>query len=122
MKNHDPNRSDLPLIGQDLWRVRRQAGLGRSALRDRGSAVAAGGRRQSAVISMTTVTVSSAYQITIPQSIVERHGIRPGQKIQEIPYEGRIELILLRPMRDMRGFVRGIDTRVDRESDHPIDE
>lgn len=98
-----------------------KASNGLQSPRDRGEAVVAGGRRKARVRAMTAVAVSSACQITIPQSNVERHDIRPGQKIQVIPYEGRIELILLRPMCDMRGFVRGIDTRVDREADRPID-
>jgi len=31
--------------------------------------------------------------------------------------EGRIELIPVRRMKEMRGFLRGIDTSVDREPD-----
>jgi bifunctional DNA-binding transcriptional regulator/antitoxin component of YhaV-PrlF toxin-antitoxin module len=44
-------------------------------------------------------------------------GIRPGQKIQVIPYEGRIELIPIRPLKQAKGFLRGIDTSVEREQD-----
>ena len=66
---------------------------------------------------MTTVTLSPKFQIVIPKAIRELLRLRPGQKIQAIPYEGRIELIPVRRMRDMRGYLRGIDTSVDREAD-----
>ncbi len=44
-------------------------------------------------------------------------GLRSGQKIQAIAYEDRIELIPIRRMKEMRGFLRGIDTSVERELD-----
>jgi AbrB family looped-hinge helix DNA binding protein len=44
---------------------------------------------------MDNVTVSTKYQVVIPKRIRERLGIKPGQKVQMIPYMGRIELILV---------------------------
>jgi hypothetical protein len=44
-------------------------------------------------------------------------GLAPGQKVQAIQYEDRIEFIPLRSVKSMRGFVRGIDTRVPRDRD-----
>jgi hypothetical protein len=38
-------------------------------------------------------------------------------KVQVLLYEGRIELIPVRPMREMRGFLKGMDTSVSREDD-----
>lgn len=66
---------------------------------------------------METVTVSSKYQVVIPRAIRESLDLQPGQKVQVIRYEGRIELILLRPIQETRGFLRGIDTTVEREAD-----
>lgn len=66
---------------------------------------------------MQTTTVSTKYQVVIPLRVRSALGIRPGQKVQVIPYEGRIELIPLEPMKKARGFLRGIDTRVKREAD-----
>jgi hypothetical protein len=43
--------------------------------------------------------------------------LRPGQKVQAIAYEDRIELIPIRRMKEMRGFLHGIDTSVDSEPD-----
>lgn len=64
---------------------------------------------------METVKVSPKYQVVIPLTIRRALGIRPGQKVQVIRYGERIELIPLRPMRETRGFLRGIDTTVERE-------
>ncbi|UWN51266.1 hypothetical protein ASALC70_03493 [Alcanivorax sp. ALC70] len=66
---------------------------------------------------MTAVTVSPKYQIVIPKEIRESMGIVSGQKVQIMSYQGRIELIPLKPMKEMRGFLKGIDTTVDREED-----
>ncbi|MGA2820819.1 MAG: AbrB/MazE/SpoVT family DNA-binding domain-containing protein [Anaerolineales bacterium] len=66
---------------------------------------------------MDTTTVSPKFQVVIPLRVRRALGIRPGQKIQVIPYEGRIELIPIRPLRQARGFLKGIDTSVEREQD-----
>ena len=66
---------------------------------------------------MDTTTVSTKFQVVIPLRVRRALGIRPGQKVQVIPYEGRIELIPLEPMKKARGFLKGINTRVDREAD-----
>jgi AbrB family looped-hinge helix DNA binding protein len=64
-----------------------------------------------------TVTVSPKFQVVIPLAIREALGIRPGQKIQAIQYQDRIELIPVRPIRKARGMLRGIDTSVPRDDD-----
>lgn len=66
---------------------------------------------------MNTVTISPKYQVVIPKAIRERLRLEPGQKVEAIAYEGRIELIPVRPARQMRGFVKGISTDVDRDAD-----
>ena len=66
---------------------------------------------------METATVSPKYQIVIPRAIRDALDIRPGQKVQVIQYGDRIELIPLRPIHEMRGFLRGIDTTVERDPD-----
>lgn len=66
---------------------------------------------------METSTVSTKYQIVIPRKVRRALGIQPGQKVQVIPYQGRVELIPLEPIKRSRGFLKGIDTSVDRESD-----
>jgi len=66
---------------------------------------------------METVKVSPKFQIVIPQAVRKSFNIQPGEKIQFIPYENRIELIPLRPIKESRGFLKGIDTKVEREPD-----
>ena len=66
---------------------------------------------------METVTVSPKFQVVIPRKIRESLGIRPGQKIQVLAYQNRIEFIPLKPMRKMRGYLKGIDTAVERDQD-----
>lgn len=66
---------------------------------------------------MDTVKVSPKYQVVIPLAVRRALGIRPGEKLQVIRYRDRIELIPLRPMKETRGFLRGIDTTVEREPD-----
>jgi AbrB family looped-hinge helix DNA binding protein len=69
--------------------------------------------------TVETVTISPKFQVVIPKRIRELLRLRPGQKVQAIAYENRIELIPMRRARELRGFLRGIDTTVERESDRP---
>lgn len=66
---------------------------------------------------MTTLTVSSKYQIVIPARMRESLGIRPGEKLHAIEYRGRIELVPVKSMKSARGSLKGIDTTVPREPD-----
>jgi AbrB family looped-hinge helix DNA binding protein len=66
---------------------------------------------------METLTISPKFQVVIPKAIRERLRLAAGQKVQAIVYGDRIELIPLQPARRMRGFLKGIDTRVPREAD-----
>ena len=66
---------------------------------------------------MKTVTVSPKYQVVIPREVRESMGISPGEKVQVLQYENRIELIPVRKISKMRGFLKGIDTTVKRDKD-----
>ncbi|MDO8864121.1 AbrB/MazE/SpoVT family DNA-binding domain-containing protein [Haliea sp. E1-2-M8] len=66
---------------------------------------------------MTEVTVSPKFQIVIPKETRDSMGIVAGQKVQMMSYQGRIEVIPLKPMKAMRGFLKGIDTTVPRDDD-----
>ncbi len=56
-------------------------------------------------------------RITIPLNVRESLGLQPGQKIHVILYENRIELIPAKPICEMRGFLKGLDTTITREDD-----
>jgi AbrB family looped-hinge helix DNA binding protein len=66
---------------------------------------------------MTTVTVSPKFQVVIPKEVRESMGIISGQKVQMLTYCNRIELIPIKPMSKMKGFLKGIDTAVPRDKD-----
>jgi AbrB family looped-hinge helix DNA binding protein len=68
-------------------------------------------------IDMQAVTVSPKYQVVIPRPVRDHLHIRPGQKMQIVEYEGRIELIPERDITELRGFLRGMDTAFEREED-----
>jgi AbrB family looped-hinge helix DNA binding protein len=66
---------------------------------------------------MQTVKVSPKYQVVIPRSVRDSLRVKPGQRMQVVEYAGRIELIPERDIRELRGFLRGINTEFEREAD-----
>ena len=69
---------------------------------------------------MDIVTVSPKFQVVIPRKVRDALGLKPGQKIQVFSYDNRIELVLLKPMTEVRGFLKGIDTTVTRDEDREL--
>ena len=70
-------------------------------------------------IVMGVVKLSPKYQVVIPRDVRESLHLVPGQMMQVIAYGNRIELLPFRDIREMRGFLKGIDTTVEREADRP---
>jgi AbrB family looped-hinge helix DNA binding protein len=66
---------------------------------------------------MSTVKVSPKYQVVIPKKVRDTLQLKPGQKIQVMIYGNRIELIPERKISEMKGFLKGIDTQIDRSED-----
>ncbi|PKN76398.1 MAG: AbrB family transcriptional regulator [Deltaproteobacteria bacterium HGW-Deltaproteobacteria-10] len=66
---------------------------------------------------MQSVTVSPKYQVVIPKNVRESLKLQPGQKMQVVEYAGRIELIPERDIKELRGFLKGINTEFKREED-----
>ncbi len=64
---------------------------------------------------METSTVSSKYQVVIPQRIREQLKIQPGQRMQVLIVGNTIQFVPVRPMKEYRGIARGIDTDVQRD-------
>jgi AbrB family looped-hinge helix DNA binding protein len=67
--------------------------------------------------AMDVVTISPKFQVVIPRTVRERLNLSPGQKVQALVYDGRVELIPLRPAKALRGFLKGIDITVARDAD-----
>lgn len=66
---------------------------------------------------MSTVIVSTKYQVVIPKDIRENIGLRAGTSLEIINYGNRIELIPVQPMKNLKGIFKGIDTTIEREDD-----
>ena len=66
---------------------------------------------------MNTVTLSPKFQVVIPQEIRESLHLKAGQKMQMINFEGQIVVVPLRPIKEMRGAFKGMNTNFEREPD-----
>ena len=66
---------------------------------------------------MNAVILSPKFQVVIPLPVRRAMGLRAGQKMQVVEYEGRIELIPDRDIAELRGFLKGINTDFEREED-----
>lgn len=66
---------------------------------------------------MNTVTLSPKFQVVIPQAIRVALQLKAGEKLRVLRYGDRVEFIPVRPMQEMRGFLRGMDTIIEREDD-----
>jgi AbrB family looped-hinge helix DNA binding protein len=66
---------------------------------------------------MDTVKISPKFQVVIPKRLRDALKLSPGQKVQMVVYGNRIEMIPLKQISEMKGFLKGIDTTVEREPD-----
>jgi AbrB family looped-hinge helix DNA binding protein len=66
---------------------------------------------------MEVVKISPKFQVVIPKKLREALRLSPGQKVQMVVYGDRIEMIPLRKISEMKGFLKGINTIVEREPD-----
>ena len=66
---------------------------------------------------MATVTVSPKFQVVIPKDVRDGLTLSPGEKVEVIQLEGRIELVPVRSAESMRGFLKGLTNTFERETD-----
>jgi AbrB family looped-hinge helix DNA binding protein len=69
---------------------------------------------------MHASTISSKYQIVIPRKIRERFDLKPGQKVVFIPYKKTLRLVIVPPIEEGYGFLKGIDTSVERDKEDHV--
>lgn len=68
-------------------------------------------------MQVLTISPSPQFKVVIPKEIRKKLQLSPGQKVQAVVYENRIELIPVLPIQSMKGFLKGIDTGAPREGD-----
>lgn len=66
---------------------------------------------------MQTVIISPQLDLPLPKAICDSLQIKPGQQVQVLQFGNRIELIPQRNIKEARGFLKGIDTNIEREKD-----
>lgn len=66
---------------------------------------------------MEIVTLSPKFQVVIPRAIREALQLTAGEKLRVMRYADRVEFIPVRSPQEMRGFLRGMDTNIEREDD-----
>lgn len=69
---------------------------------------------------MDVVTISPKFQVVIPKRVREQLKLVVGQKVEAIAFGGRIELIPVRPARELRGSLRGLDTSFERDEEDRV--
>jgi AbrB family looped-hinge helix DNA binding protein len=64
---------------------------------------------------MAAVTISSKYQVVIPKEIREKFNLKPGQKLVFIPFNGTLRVVVVPPIQEARGMLKGLNTENIRE-------
>ena len=64
---------------------------------------------------MYAATISSKYQVVIPRQVREQFGLKPGLKLVFIPYKKTLRVVVVQPIEEAEGFLKGMDTRIERE-------
>lgn len=66
---------------------------------------------------MSAVTISPKFQVVIPKEVRESMALAPGDRIEVIRLEGRIELVPILPAKKLRGVLKGLKNNFEREED-----
>ena len=66
---------------------------------------------------MAAVKISPTFQVVIPREIRERMHLKAGEKMEVLQYDNRIELVPIKPIKELRGFLKGIDTTIKCDED-----
>ncbi len=66
---------------------------------------------------MYVATISSKYQVVIPRQVREQFGLKPGLKLVFIPFKNTLRGVVVPPIEQAEGFLKGIDTRIERDEE-----
>ena len=94
---------------------------GKSALKDlKSEGVEQKTEQNRSGVSTDTVTVSSELDLVISAELCQTLGITQGQKFQLVNNGDRIELVPIQSIQQMRGFLKGINTDVERDVEREL--
>lgn len=66
---------------------------------------------------MSTVIISPKFQVVIPKDVRDSIGLKVGEVLQVIQYGRRIEMIPVTTIKAMKGFLKGMSSKFEREED-----
>jgi AbrB family looped-hinge helix DNA binding protein len=69
---------------------------------------------------MEAVTVSQKYQVVIPLEARRLLQVKPGQKMRVLVYDNQVVFITVRPIKQARGSLKGINTDVLRDEEDRV--
>jgi len=69
---------------------------------------------------MPTVQISPDFRVVIPPTVRTQLQLEPGQRLEMRLHDNHIELVPVKPIRQMRGFLKGIETSIDHEPDRVL--
>jgi len=67
---------------------------------------------------MSVVTITDDGKFVIPEEIREKSGVKPGDTYEIDSIDGKIYFIPIRPLSELRGIFKGIDTNIDRDEEY----
>ena len=66
---------------------------------------------------MSTVIISPKFQVVIPKLIRDALKLKSGQRVEVLYYDNRIELVPIQAIKKMRGFLKDVDSKIERDQD-----
>jgi len=66
---------------------------------------------------MYTAKISSKYQVVIPREVRKQFGLKPGQRIAFIPFNKTLHVVIVPPIEQARGILKGMNIEGYREEE-----
>jgi AbrB family looped-hinge helix DNA binding protein len=66
---------------------------------------------------VNTVVISPKFQIVIPEVLRKAMSLKPGEKLRVMEVDGVLEYVPVRPLKEMKGAFKGMDTRAVRDKE-----
>jgi len=63
------------------------------------------------------LTISTKYQVVIPQEVREKIGLLPGQQVRWMIHDGMLVLVPMLSIDELRGYLKDHDIRLIRDKE-----